>query len=441
MTGSIEQATMRRVRARLLPLLLLVYVAAYLDRSNVGIAALQMNGELGFGPAIFGFGAGIFYLGYAAFEVPSNLILVHVGARKWIARIAITWGLVGCAMIWVRTPTQFYGARFLLGIAEAGFFPGLIYYLGRWFPAAYRGRAVAAITIGIPLSQVLGNGLGGLLLGLSGMGGLSGWQWLFLIEGLPPVLLGVLVLRYLTELPADAQWLTTEQRSWLGDHIDHEQRHIAVRSTWRALGNPLVWALSLPYFSLFAVGNIYIFWAPTLVHGALGTSNAATGFVVATIALIAMPVYPIAARLSDRSEERCRIAALGLALQGAGCVGIAAFPSSLLRVIALALLPIGTAVFLSSFWCLPSRFLKGAPAAAGIALISSIGTSGGFFGPGIVGYLKQVTGADAGAFVGLATLSLAGALVCLSVQQTTALEAIPRRAARDIHTAGYPDIQ
>jgi ACS family tartrate transporter-like MFS transporter len=424
MSDSIERMTMRRVSFRLLPLLFLVYAAAYLDRSNVGIAALQMNDDLGFGPATFGFGAGIFFLGYAAFEVPSNLILVRVGARKWIARIAITWGLVVCAMIWVRTPGQFYAARFFLGIAEAGFFPGFIYYVSRWFPGPYRARAVAAVTMGIPLSQVIGGALGGPLLGLRGVAGLSGWQWLFLMEGLPPILLGLLVLRYLTEIPGNARWLAAEQRAWICDHIEHEQQGIAQGSTLRALGSPIVWALSLPYFALFAVGNIFVFWAPILVHGALGTSNTMTGFVVATISLVALPVYPIAAHLSDRSDERCRIAALGLALQCVGCLGLAVFPDSLWRVISLALLPIGTAIFVSSFWCLPPRFLKGAPAAAGIALISSIGTSGGFFGPSIVGYLKQMTGTDSGAFVGLAALSFAGASVCLAFRQAAAFKPV-----------------
>src|SRR5271154_3270397 len=192
---------MKRVSLRLLPFLFILYIFSYLDRVNVSIAALQMNAELKFSSATFGLGAGIFFIGYALFEVPSNLILARVGARQWFARIAITWGVLACAMMWVRTPSQFYVVRFLLGVAEAGFFPGVVYYLSQWFPSAYRARAISAIVIGIPLSGVLGGPLGGALLGLRGVGHLSGWQWLFLIEGLPPVLLGIAVLLYLTERP------------------------------------------------------------------------------------------------------------------------------------------------------------------------------------------------------------------------------------------------
>lgn len=420
-----ESETMRRVRFRLLPLLFLIYVSAFLDRSNVGVAALQMNGDLGFDPAVFGLGAGLFYLGYAALEIPSNLILARVGARKWIARIAISWGAVSCAMIWVRSPAQFYTARFLLGVAEAGFFPGLIYYLNRWFPAPYRARAVAAILIGIPLSQILGGALGGLLLGARTIGRLSSWQWLFLVEGLPPILLGVIAFRYLTEEPSGARWLASKQRSWLSEHIGREQQRVASGSALRALFNPLVWILSLPNFALFAVSISYLSWAPILVRGALGTSNRSTAFIVTAISLLVAPMYPIAARVSDRYDERCGVAALGLGLLCAGCIGLTFFPASPMCVIALASVPLGNALFLSSFWCLPARFLKGTPAAAGIALINSIGASGGFFGPSLVGYLKQATGSYSGAFVGLAGLSLAGLLVCLAVRQLPSFKPAP----------------
>jgi MFS transporter, ACS family, tartrate transporter len=208
----IERDTVRQASLRLLPFLFLLYILCYLDRSNVSIAALQMNKELKFSSATFGFGAGIFFLGYALFEVPSNLILARVGARRWLARIAITWGLLACAMIFVRTRAQFYTVRFLLGVAEAGFFPGVLYYVSQWFPMTYRARAISAIVIGIPLSGALGGPLGGALFGLSGVGHLSGWQWLFLIEGLPPVLLGIVAPGYLTERPEDARWLSGEQR-------------------------------------------------------------------------------------------------------------------------------------------------------------------------------------------------------------------------------------
>lgn len=414
-----ELVTMRRVSLRLLPFLFVLYIFCWLDRSNVSLAALQMNSELKISSTAFGFGAGIFFLGYALFEVPSNLILARVGARRWLARIAITWGLLACAMIWVRTPNQFYTARFLLGVAEGGFFPGVIYYLSQWFPATYRARAISGFMIAIQLSQVLGAPLGGALLGLSGVGHLSGWQWLFLIEGLPSVCLGVAALGYLTDRPEEAQWLSKQQRGWLSHRLEQEQQQAAAAhfSPLRVLGNPLVWILIVPYFAVCAVYYALIFWAPTLVRDALGTSNAITGLITGGIYLLAALAYPLAGMLSDRSDERCGLAALGLALYCAGCVGVALLPHSLFRVAAFVVVALGNPVFNSSFWCLPSKFLNGASAAAGIALISAVGTTGGFFGPSIVGYLKQLTGGDAGVFLGLAGLSFIGGLVCLGLRQ------------------------
>jgi ACS family tartrate transporter-like MFS transporter len=416
---------MRRVSLRLLPLLCLGYIFAYLDRSNVGLAALQMNRELGFSPAAFGFGAGIFFVGYAAFEVPSNLILLRVGTRLWMARIAITWGSLACLMAFVRSSTQFYLVRFALGVAEAGFFPAVIYYINQWFPAPYRARAIALVLIGNPISQVLGGVLGGALLGLSGVGPLSGWQWLFLIEGLPPILLGFIVLGYLTQHPREARWLSAEQRNWLVQHLDQDEQRVrhspaSPQSPLRVLTNPLVWVLTFPYFALFSVTNGYVSWAPTIARDALGTSDRMTGIIVACLSLVAATVYPIAGRLSDRRGERFLWAALGLLLQCAGCIGLALLPGSPLRVLALALIPIGLPVFMAPFWCLPAMFLKGPSSATGIALISTIGTTGGFFGPSIVGVLKQMTGGDAGAFIGLAALALAGALVCWGLRKATA---------------------
>jgi MFS transporter, ACS family, tartrate transporter len=423
----IERVTMRRVSFRLLPLLFLLYIFCYLDRTNVSIAALQMNSELRFSSAAFGLGAGIFFIGYALFEVPSNLILARVGARRWLARIAITWGVLACAMMWVRTPTQFYTARFVLGVAESGFFPGVIYYLSQWFPATYRARAISGFVIALPLAQVLGGPLGGAVLGLSGVGQLSGWQWLFLIEGLPSVCLGVAVLGYLTERPEDARWLSMAQRGWLLHRLERERQQTVMAhiSPLRALGNPLVWVLTVPYFAFYTVALAYVLWAPTFVRDALGTSNTATGFITGSIALLAALVYPLAAMASDRWDERCGLAALGLALHCAGCVGAALFPHSLLRVTSLVVIALGSPLFMTSFWCLPTKFLKDASAAAGIALISAIGSSGGFFGPSIIGFVKQRTGNDAGAFLALAGLALIGGLVCAGLRQVAVFK--PRR--------------
>ena len=219
----LERATMTRVGARILPFVFVLYIFNFLDRSNVGLAALQMNQDLGFSSRAFGLGAGIFFIGYALFEVPSNLLLVKVGARRWIARIMITWGIIATVMMFVRTPMQFYTLRFLLGVAEAGFFPAVIYYLSQWFPASRRSSSMAKFMIAIPLSGLLGGPLGGWLLGFDGRAGLQGWQWLFLVEGIPSVLLGIVTLRYLTERPEEAHWLSVEQRGWLTARLAQAQ--------------------------------------------------------------------------------------------------------------------------------------------------------------------------------------------------------------------------
>jgi MFS transporter, ACS family, tartrate transporter len=418
----VELVTMRRVSFRLLPFLFLLYIFCWLDRSNISIAALQMNSELKFSSAVFGFGAGIFFLSYSLFELPSNLILARLGARRWLARIAITWGLLACAMMWVRTPQQFYAVRFLLGMAEAGFFPGVIYYLSLWFPATYRARAISSIIIGIPMSQVLGAPLGGALLGLTGIGHLSGWQWLFLVEGVPPVLLGFAALAYLTDRPEDARWLSKQQRDWVSSRIEQErQQAVAAHvSPLRALGHPILWILVIPYFALCTIAYGATFWTPLLVRDALGTSNSATSLIVGGIYLLAALVYPLAGMLSDRMDDRCGLAALGLAFYGVGGIGVALLPHSMLRVAALVVLQVGNPIFMTSFWCVPTKFLKGSSAAAGIALVSSIGTTGGFFGPSIIGFLKQTTGSDSGAFLGLASLAFLGALVCIGLRRMAA---------------------
>jgi ACS family tartrate transporter-like MFS transporter len=428
----LEHVTMRRVSWRLLPLLFLLYIFCWFDRSNISIAALQMNSELKFSSAAFGFGAGIFFLSYSLFEVPSNLILGRLGARRWLARIAITWGLLSCSMMLVRTPQQFYAVRFLLGMAEAGFFPGVIYYLSLWFPAAYRARAMSLILIGIPLSQVLGAPLGGALLGLTGIWNLSGWQWLFLVEGLPTVLLGLAALSYFTDRPEDAQWLSNPQREWLSERLEQErQQTVAVHvSPLRALGHPLLWVLIFPYFALCTIAYGATFWAPLLVRDALGTSNSATSLIVGGIYLLAVLVYPLAGALSDRTDDRCGFAALGLAFYCVGGIGVALLPHTILRVAALVVLQVGNPIFMSSFWCVPTKLLKGSSAAAGIALVSAIGTTGGFFGPSIIGFLKQTTGSDSGAFLGLAGLALLGAIVCIQLRQAVAFN--PSRKATGV---------
>jgi len=402
-------ATLRRVGARLLPLLLGLYFVAYIDRVNVGIAALQMNADLNFGDATFGFGAGIFFLGYALFEVPSNMILARVGARRWLARIAITWGLLTCAMLAVRTPTQFYVARFALGVAEAGLFPGIIYYLSHWFPESHRARALSIFMIASPLSQVIGGPVGGALLSLQGAAGLAGWQWLFLIEGLPAIALGGIALYWLDDIPAEANWLTHAQRAWLTERIAGEARGVGGEgaSPLRALANPLVWALAVPWFAAYTTTYAYSLWVPTIVRESLQTSDAMTGLVVGGVGLTGAIAYPLSGILSDRWGERCYVGALGMACGALGCLCVALLVGSPLRFVGFVGCALVTAFVNPSLWCLPTRFVRGPSAAAAIALINAVGSTGGFFGPSLVGLFRKF-GGDTGAFYALAALCLAG---------------------------------
>jgi ACS family tartrate transporter-like MFS transporter len=428
-----ETSTMRQVSVRLLPLLLGLYLFNYIDRTNVGIAALQMNADLEFGAATFGFGAGIFFLGYALFEVPSNLILARVGARRWLARIGITWGLLTCAMLFVRTPMQFYVARFSLGVAEAGLFPGVIYYLSHWFPESHRARALSGFAIALPIAQVVGGPIGGALLSLRGTAGLEGWQWLFLLEGLPPIVLGGIALYWLKERPAEATWLTAPQRDWLTKRIEDEAKSIGGEdaSALRALANPLAWALTVPWFTYYTTALAYVLWVPTIVRESLHTSDVVTGLVVGGVALGGAIAYPLAAILSDRWGERCYVAALGMTCGTIGCVGVALLVGSPLRFAPLTGCAIMGAFVLPSFWCLPTRFVRGPSAAATIALINAVGSSGGFFGPSLVGLFRKF-GGDTGAFYALAALSLVGCAAFLALRrlrtfQRTVATADPKR--------------
>ena len=414
---------MRTVSRRLMPFLFAMYVVNFLDRTNVSFAALQMNERLRFGPAVFGAGAGIFFVGYALFEVPSNLVLTRVGARRWLARIMVTWGVLAAGMLFVRTPREFYAMRFLLGVAEAGFFPGVMLYLSRWFPAAYRGRSIAAFAIAVPLAQALGGALGGSLLKLDGALHLAGWQWLFLVEGLPAVLLGIAASFHLTERPAEAAWLTDAERRWLEQRLDGEARALpaATSPVRAAFVDPLTWLLALPYFANFMMATAYITWAPLLIREALGTRDTVTGFIMAAIALVSIAFYRIAGRLSDAHDERYGFAASGLLCMLVGCLVVAAAPQPLLKVGALALIPFGAGIFLPSFWCLPARIGGGRTGATAVAIVSTVGSSGGLLGSALIGLFKQLSGSDAGAFIGLAAIGGLACMLCLGMRRRRVL--------------------
>jgi MFS transporter, ACS family, tartrate transporter len=427
--ATLENETMRKVSLRLLPFLFLLFVLNFLDRSNISLAALQMNRDLHFSSSAFGFGAGIFFIGYAIFEVPSNLALSRIGARRWIARIMISWGIIATGMMLVRTPLQFYVLRFLLGVAEAGFFPGIVYYLTQWFPAPRRARASSQFMIALPISGVVGGTLGGLLLNLDGQLGIPGWQWLFLAEGLPSILVGITVLWYLTDKPRDAKWLDDRQRAWLVDRMEHDAQSASTShetSPLHALRQPVIWLLALPYFFMLTAGYGYTFWAPTVIQDALHISNSQTGFVTAAIAAVSMCVMLLTARSSDQNNERFYHAALGGTLIAIGFAGAALLPQPIMRVMFLGTVIIGCNLMLAPFWCLPPMILSGSAAAVGIALINSLGNTGGFIGPYVIGFVKDATGGTKGSFLALAVFGVASAGSLLILKRLAFDDRAPR---------------
>jgi ACS family tartrate transporter-like MFS transporter len=392
----LERSTMEHVTWRLLPFLLLLYIVSWLDRVNVGFAKLQMNADLGMSDTAFGLGAGLFFfVGYALFEVPSNLLLVRFGARIWIARIMITWGLLSAGMMFVEGTTSFYVMRFLLGVAEAGFLPGIVYYLSQWFPREQRARAVSWFMIGIPLSVVFGGPLSGYLLGFDGYMGLRGWQWLFIIEGLPAVFLGFVVLGFLTDKPADARWLTAEQRQWLGErlHAEHVEAGHHQFSVRQVLLHPTVWFLAAIMFCCQFGSYGLTFWVPSVVKGLAGYSNLEVGFFSALPYIAAAIGMVLLGRSSDRSGERFLHVAIPTAIGAVGFIAVGLLLSApIAAMFALAVAAVGDYSTRGPFWALPGKFLSGSALAGAIALINAMGAVGGAIGPSSVGYLKDLTG-------------------------------------------------
>ena len=378
--AALAQATLLKVSRRLLPFLFLLYIVCFLDRVNIGFAALQMNRELGFSPAMYGLGAGIFFLGYVLCEIPSNLILARVGARIWIARIMVSWGVIACAMMLIRGPMSLIGLRFLLGAAEAGFFPGMIYYLTLWYPEAERARAVARFMLAIPLSGVVGGPISGALLELHGAMGLSGWQWLFLLEGIPAVLLGLVVYRVLPDGPEDASWLTPAERRALtsalaAERDERERRHgYSVRAMLR---NPAVWQLAVLLLLANAFG-VYVLglWLPQIVRDVSGFGPFGVGLLSAIPNLVAAAAMVLVGAHSDRTGERLGHIAAAAA---AGALGLAAgayLHSTAAVVIALSVAAAGLLSAHGPIWPLPATFLTGSAAAGGIAVDDLTGQPG-----------------------------------------------------------------
>jgi ACS family tartrate transporter-like MFS transporter len=424
---AVERETMRRVTLRVMPFLFVLYIFNFLDRTNVGLAALQMNADLGFSSAAFGLGAGIFFVGYVLFEIPSNLLLIRVGARRWIARIMISWGVIATGMMFVSTPMQFYVMRFLLGVAEAGFFPAILYYLSLWYPASMRARSLAWFMIAIPLSGAVGGPLGGMLLTLNGAMGLAGWQWLFLIEGLPSVLLGFVVLRWLTERPEEARWLTDAQRAWLAGRLQRDRRESTAEHglpPLRALVHPLIWLVAIPEFLVTSAGYAYAFWGPLLFRDALGLGPMAIGWLGGGVAVLAAAGMLLAGWSSDRTGDRVLHSAACAALVAVAGVGAALVESPVAMIACVVVMQVSVIAFLAPFWTLPTLILSGSSAAVGIALVNSIGNIGGFVGPTIIGFMRSRTGGDDAAFLTLAGMSAVAAVICVGMTRMAVLRKV-----------------
>jgi ACS family tartrate transporter-like MFS transporter len=419
MPDELEARVVGKISRRILPFVMLLYFVSFLDRVNVGFAAFTMNKAIGLSPVAYGLGGGLFFIGYFLFEVPSNLILYHVGVRVWIARVMVTWGIASACSAFVSGPHSFYALRFLLGVAEAGFFPGIILYLSLWFPARYRAMAAASFMAAAPISTAIGSPISGALMELPRFAGLSNWQWLYLIEAAPAVVLGFVVLKVLTDKPEDAAWLAAEEREWLVERLESERTRAAARngseltSVWRALCDLRVLALSLIYLGTSAGLYTLGLWAPLILRQ-YKFSSIETGWINALPSVVAVLGMTLWARHSDQTLERkwhivipCASACLGFIWAGSTHTAMGV-------ICALVVVNVGISAAKAPLWAMAATFMSGAGAAAGIAMINSIGNLGGFIGPYTIGWIKGKTGSYTGGLymVGL-TLALSSALTLL----------------------------
>jgi len=432
-----EPQLLQKVTRRLIPFMFLLYIVSYLDRVNVSFASLQMNTALGFSAKIYALGAGIFFIGYFLFEVPSNLILHRVGARLWMARILVTWGIISSAMMFVKGTPSFYVLRFLLGVAEAGFFPGMILYLTYWFPTHARSRAVGRFMTATAVASAIGGPLSGLLLKMDGWHGLSGWQWLFLVEGLPAIALGFITFVYLPDGPKSANWLNNEEKKWIEDTLERERQQTASggqHSMNEAMRSGRVWTFAIIYFAIIMSFYGITFWLPQIVAAFSGMDNLAVGLIT-TIPWIGATIgMVLLSRNSDASGDRrwhVAFSALGGAV---GLIAAGLLHNPVLELAALSLAAAGIWGTLGPFWALASESLAGTGAAAGIALINSVGNLGGFLGPYLIGWIRDRTGSFAFALIALAVFPLLGAVITLSSRHAASrlrLGAVDHRPIED----------
>jgi ACS family tartrate transporter-like MFS transporter len=415
MTRTVEQSAMRKVYLRVLPFAVLTYFFCYLDRINVGFAALTMNRDLGLDPAMYGMAAGAFFWGYVLFEVPSNIILERLGARLWIARIMVTWGIVSGINAFATGPYSFMVIRFLLGLAEAGLFPGFVLYFTYWFPDAHRARINSGFTLALPIAVASGAPVSTALLGLNGLFGLRGWQIMFLFEAVPTVLIGIVAFFYMTDRPSVARWLDADEKAWLEQTIGGEQRRIEAHhgiGILRSFFDPKVLLLSLNYTGIVTASLGLLLFLPQIIKQ-LGVSNMQVGWITMIPYIFGAISMLVCGWISDRVGDRrwslfitCVISTIGLVFAG---MTVGSW-WSLVGIIVAAIGFYGTK---GPFWSMPTMFLTGPAAAAGIAWINSIGNLGGFFGPTIVGWAKQLTGSFAGGLYALSLCALVSVVVSL----------------------------
>ena len=428
--SAVETETMRRVTLRIIPFLMVCYFIAFVDRVNAGFAALQMNHDIGLSAAAFGLGGGLFYISYVICEVPSNLAMAKVGARIWIARIMISWGIVAAGMALVVGPYSFYAVRLLLGAAEAGFFPGVILYLTYWFPAEYRGRIVALFMVAIPLSSFLGSPMSAALLQLDGYGGFHGWQWMFVLEAVPAVILGIVSFFFLADGPANAGWLTEPQRKWLNGRLADERSSPAARvghlSLWQVMANKYVLAASLIYAGASGASQCLSLWQPQIIKS-FGLTNMQTGLLNSIPFGVASLLMLFWGRNSDRMRERKWHTAVPLALLAASLASAPLTDALAPTLIILCVAVTATYIVKGPFWALATEWMSAGVAAAAIAQVNAIGNLGGFFGSYLLGAIKDATGSYALGLMPLAALSAVGCVLVLSLgrrearPETTAL--------------------
>lgn len=435
-TYHLEQATRRRITIRLLPFVFLLYVISYVDRVNVSFANLRMSADLGFSDRIFGLGAGILFLGYILFEIPGAIIVERWSARKWMARIMISWGIVTVVTGFVHTAHQFYSARFLLGVAEASFFPGMLVYLTHWFRLSDRAKAIASLMAAVPAASVLGSAFAGWLLTIHWFG-MAGWRWLFIVEGIPPVILGTVTVFYLTDRPAQACWLLEAERNWISQELEAEniaKKKIHSYTVWQALSNKRVLMLIVPYFLAHIGAQAVIFWLPTFIKRLSGLPASRVALLAALPGLLGIFGMLLNGWHSDRTGERRWHASVPLVFAGVAYLLIAGGPSF---SISIALLAFGGAFYFSyypAFWSMPTMILTETAAAASLGMINSIGLIGGFIGPYAVGWLNDRTGSLSAAFLLIAVCYLlAGTVLALiKIPSPASSMATNRSAEQDL---------